>query len=247
MSFEPLLGKYIPLKTVVSYFSDQYDKSEGDQDRFWLLGLRGLVELHQDISGEPKTIRVPINPNMTATFPTDCLTWTKIGILNANGEVSTLKINNALTTYRDNNPNRISQLTADINDAATNLVNAPFYLNYYYNEGYYNLFGAGSGLVQYGECRVDDANQLVILPMDFKYSSIIFEYISSPERDQDFKVDIALQEAIISFIAWKLKLDSAQNYYAEVTKSRRRLNGKKVTLQGINQVIRESESMKLRS
>lgn len=247
MSFEPLLGKYVPLKMVVALFQDQYDKSDGDQDRYWLLGLRALVDLNFDISGEPVTFRIPVNANKTVNFPPSCLSWTKIGILNARGEVSTLKINNGLTTYKDVNPNRLSYLTPDIADSAYLLASAPFFLNYYYNDGYYNLFGAGSGLVQYGECRVDEKNGIVILPSDFRYDSILFECISSPEKDEDFKVPLSMQEAVISFIAWKLRLDSAQNYYAEVTKARRRQPGKKVTLQVINQVIRESEAQKLRS
>lgn len=247
MSTEPQLGKYVPLKMVVALFSDQYDKSEGDQDRFWLLGLRALVDLNFDISGEPKTVRLPVNGNKTVSFPTGCITWTKIGLLNNNGEVSTLKINSALTTLKDTNPNRLNYLTPDISDSALSLCGTPYFLNYYYNQGYYNLYGAGTGLIQYGSCRVDDANELVVLPPDFTYDSILFEYISSPQRDGDYTVLLALQEAIIAFIAWKMKLDTRENYYGEVTKARRRLPGKKVTLQGINQVIRESEAMKLRS
>lgn len=247
MSFEPLLGKYVPLKTVVSYFMDQYEKSEGDQDKYWILGLRGLVELHLDISGEPKTVRLPLNGNFTVNFPSDCITWTKIGILNEAGEVSTLKINSGLTTLKDTNPNRLNYLTPDINDSALALATAPFFANYYYDNGYFNLFGVGGGLIQYGECRVDDANQLIILSPQFRFDSILFEYISSPEKDEDYMIPLVLQEAVIAFIEWKAKLNTPQNFYGEAIKARRRLSGKKVTLQGINQVVRESETMKLRS
>lgn len=247
MSTEPQLGKYVPLKMVVALFSDQYDKSEGDQDRFWLLGLRALIQLNFDISAEPKTVRLPVNPNQTVNFPIDCLSWTKIGLLNSAGEMSTLKINNGLSTLKDNNPNRLAYLTPNINDSTSSLVNAPFFFNYWYNDGYYNLFGSDNGLVQYGECTVDEANELVVLPSDFRYDNIMFEYISSPLKDEDYKVQLALQEAIIAFIAWKLKLDTRDNYIAEAINARRRMPGKKVTLQTINQVVRESNGMKLRS
>lgn len=247
MSYEPLLSQYVPLKTVVSYYLDEKDKSQGDEDRCWILGLRGMVELHQDISAEPKTVRLPVNANKTVTYPPDCLSWSKVGLLNSNGEVVTLKINNGLTTYRDNNPNRIESLTPNINNSIGALGSTPLYLNYYYNDGYYNLFGVGGGLIQYGECRMDDANRVVVLPEGFKYQNIIFEYISSPERDTDYKIPLALQEAVIAFIAWKDKTGTRQDFYAAATSSRRRLKGKKVTLQGINQVIRESQGMKLRS
>jgi hypothetical protein len=241
------LGRYVELRSVVSYFSDQYDKSEGDQDKFWLLGLRGLMELNFDVTAEPKTVRLPVAGNKTVAFPSDLISWVKVGVLNNEGEISTLKINNALTTFKDNNPNRLSRLTADISDSILALGNSPTFFNYYFNGFCYNLFGVGGGLIQYGECRIDDGNDLIVLSPDFKYDTIFLEYISSPEKDSDYMVPMAFQEAIIAFIEWKLKLNTADNFYAEVVKGRRRWGKKKVTLQGINQVIRESESQKLRS
>jgi len=247
MSTEPQLGKYIPLKMVVAFFSDETDKSEGDQDRYWLLGLRALIELNYEIAAEPITYRLPLNGNFSVNFPVGCLSWTKIGILNNQGEISVLKINTGLTTWRDNNPNRLELLTPDINDSVSTLGNSTIWFNYYYNGGYCNLFGAGNGLVTYGSCTVDDVNELVVLPFDFQYDHIMFEGIFSPQRQEDYMVPLALNEAIIAFIKWHLKLGTVDDYTREVLKSRRRMPKKKVTLQTINQVIRESNGMKLRS
>lgn len=241
------IQSYIPLKTVVGYFLDQYDKSMGDFDKAWILAFRALVDLGFDIAFEPKTVRLPVNANKTVNFPSDCVSWTKIGVLNNVGEVSTLRINNALTTYKDTNPNRLSQLTPDVQNAVPMILGFPFFFNYYDNGLYYNLFGVGGGLIQYGSCRVDNKNRVVILEPDFIYSSIIFEYISSPEKDGDYAIQIQLQEAVIAFIAWKFRLDTDQNYYGRVIEGRRKLPGKKVTLQTINQVLREPNGMKLRS
>ena len=244
-SINQSVGMYTPLKTIVAYFLDEWNKSEGDQDQAWILAFRGLHKLNQQISAEPKTVRLPLLPNKTVQIPSDCISWSKIGLLNTHGEVCTLKINNGLTTFRDNNPNRLEDLTPNINNSidSGNLL----YLNYYYNQGYYNLFGVGGGLIQYGECRVDERNGVILMPSDFKYNDIIFEYISSPERDGDYIVPTVLQEAIIAFIAWKMKLAPREIFYAEAVEARRALPKKRVTLQSINQVIRESESMKLRS
>lgn len=247
MSIANNIGKYISLKSIVQYFLDEHDKSSGDQDKAWVLGLRALTELNIDISAEPLTVRLPVEGNKTVKFPSDCIQWTKIGLLNSAGEMSTLKINRGLTTYKDLSPNRIEKLTADINDSASNLSSSPVFMNYYDNNGYYNLFGVGNGLIQYGECRVDDKNGVVVLAPDFQYDSILFEYISAPQRNEEYQVETILQEAVIAFIMWKMKLGAAQQYYGEVVKARRRLPGKKVTLQGINQVLRESEGGKLRS
>lgn len=241
------IEQYVPLKQIVSYMVDETNESIGSFDRAWVLAFRGLVDMLFDVTAEAITVRLPLLGNKTVPFPSDYLSWIKIGVLNENGEVSTLKINNALTTFKDTNPNRIEKINGDINDAAPLLLGSPFYLNYYYNNTYQPLFGVGGGLIQYGECRVDDKNNLIVLPPDFRFESIILEYISSPQQNGDYTVPIIAQEAIIAFIKWKSKTGTREEYYAEKTNTRRRMPKKKVHLQSINQILRESEAQKLRS
>lgn len=236
----------VPLLTIVDYTLDECRKSDGDRDRYWILAFRALVDLLFDISAQAITFRLPVEPNMTVAFPPGCISWTKIGILNNNGEISTLKINNALTTWKDLNPNRLVDLTPDITDSLPTLIQSPFYLNYFYDGVYQPLFGVGGGLIQYGDMRVDEEHRVVILQPDFKYKQIMFECLYSPEKDGDYKVPLALQEVIIAFIKWKDKLGTYQEYIAAKIQARRRMPHKKVHLQSINQVIRESETMKLR-
>ncbi len=235
-----------PLLRIVDYTLDELKKSDGDRDRYWVLAFRAMVDLTYDISAQPITFRLPVNPNMTVNFPPGCISWTKIGILNNNGEISTLKVNNALTSWKDLNPNRLVDLTPDITDSLPTLIQSPFYLNYFYDGVYQPLFGVGGGLIQYGDIRVDEENRVVILQTDFKYPQILFECIYSPEKDGDYKVPTALREAIISFIKWKDKMGTREEYIADKINARRRMPKKKVVLQSINQVIRESETMKLR-
>lgn len=239
--------KYEPLKTVISYVLDQHDKSMGDFDKAWVLGFRALSDLNYNIAAEPKSLRIPVNGNKTVTLPPDYLSWSKIGVLNSNGEVSSLKINNGLSIFRDNNPNRISDLTSDVQDLLPTLTGNPFFFNYYYNGAYETLFGTGGGLIQFGECRVDERNNVIVLAPDFRFDSIILEYISSPQMDGDYLVDTALREAVIAFVEWKMKLGTEQSYYARAIEARRRLPGKKATLQNINQVIREATGFYLRA
>lgn len=238
---------YVPLKTVVSYFLDQYDKSMGDFDKAWVIAFRALVALGFSISFEPITVRLPVSANKTVKFPDDCISWTKVGVLNNVGEVSTLRINNALTTYKDTSPNRLSHLTPDVQNAVPMILGFPFFFNYYDNGLYYNLFGVGGGLIQYGSCRIDEKNRVVVLEPDFIYSSIIFEYISSPQKNGDYAIQIQLQEAVIAFLEWKFKLNTDQNFYARTIEARAMLPGKKVSLQSVNQVLREPNGMKLKS
>lgn len=238
---------YVPLKTIVSYTLDETDQSMGTFDKHWILAFRALVDMLFEVTAEPITLRLPVNGNKTVDFPSDYLMWTKIGILTDKGEVSTLRINNALTTFKDNNPNRLTQIKGDIDEGLPLLINSPFYVNYFYDGMYQPLFGVGGGLIQFGGCRVDENNKVVILEPDFKYTSIIFEYISSPQKNDDYTVPLTAQEAIIAFIKWKAKSGPRTEYYAAKVEARRRMPKKKVTLQGISQVLRESEAMKLRS
>lgn len=238
---------YTPLSTIVSYCLDANDKSEGDQDRMWLLGLRGLTDIGYEFSAQAVTYRLPLNGNKTVSFPVGCLSWTKIGLLNEHGETVTLKINNAFTKWRDLNPNRESLLTPDINNSITTMVSAPLFINYYYNGNYVNLFGVRNGLVQYGECIVDEENRVVILPPDFRYDHILFECMAAPQKQEDYMVLTALQEAVIAFIEWKMKIAPRELYIAAKVEARRRMPNKKVTLQQINQIVREANSMMLRS
>lgn len=236
-----------PLVTVVAYCMDANGRSDGDQDQAWLLGLRALTDLGYEFAGQITTVRLPKNANQTCSFPSGVLSWTKVGLLNENGQTVTIKVNNSFTKWRDLNPNRIELLTPDINNSIGALTAAPLFLNYYYNGNYANLFGVNNGLIQYGECRVDETNRVIILAPDFRYDHVMFEYLSAPQKQEDYMVPTALQEAVIAFIEWKLKLAPREMYIAAKTEARRRMPNKKVTLQQINQIVRESQGMKLRS
>lgn len=239
------INEYVPLKTIVSYTLDETDQSIGSFDRGWILAFRALVDIFLTISGEPISVRLPVSANKTVPFPADKISWSKIGVLNDNGEVCTIKINNALTTYKDNNPNRLSRLTSDVQNALPLLINNPFFINFFYNGTYQPLFGVGGGLIQYGSCTVYEKNNIIVLDPDFQYTHIILEYISSPEKNGDYTIPITCQEAVIAFIKWKSKLGTRDEYYAAKIEARRSMPKKKVHLQNINQVIRESNGMKL--
>ena len=87
----------------------------------------------------------------------------------------------------------------------------------------------------------------MVLSPNFQYDSILFEYIGAPQKKDDYIVPTAIQEAVIAFIEWKMKLAPREMYIAAKVEARRRMPGKRVTLQTLNQVLRESDGMKLKS
>jgi hypothetical protein len=242
------ITRYTPLKRIVSMFLDQQDKSIGDWDKCWLMAFRALSVMKFAATAEVKTVRLPVNGNLTVTLPSDYISWSKIGVMNNNGEIAALKINNQLTTFRDNNPNRLEALTPDVNNGF-GLSTFPYFVNYYGGNGYYcaPLFGLGSGLIQYSECRVDEKNGVIILAPDYPFPDLMLEYISCPERDEDYQIETCLVEAVIAFIEWKMKLNTEQNFYARFTEGRRSLPNKRVTLQELNQAIRQNTGFKIKA
>lgn len=243
------MGKFTPMTTVVSMFLDAHGRSYGDFRKTWVLAFRGLQKVMPQFAALPKSVRILIDGNKTAQLPTDYISWSKIGIMDSNGQFSSLKINNALSSLKDVNPNRLNYLTPDINTSISTLASAPFFFNLYGNGVFYNspMFGIGGGLIQYGECSVDEKNMIIKVPPDFKYSSIILEYISSPERDGEYVVESVLVEAIIAFIEWKTNLGQRQEFYACCTEARRTMPNKRVTLQNVNQIIRETGGQYLKA
>jgi hypothetical protein len=242
------IGKFTKLSTIVAYFIDAHGKSMKDFDKCWILAFRALTDLNYSIAALPKSVRLPVQPNMTVQLPDDCLMWSKIGVLDQDGRINTIKINNSLTTLRDENPNRLQYITPDVNTSLDSLFSAPFFFNYYNNGIFYNMFfGVQNGYLQFGECRIDEKERLIILGLNFKYNEILIEYVSAPEKDGDYVVDTVLQEAIIAFIEWKMKLEPRELYYAAATIARRSMPGKRVTMQTINEVLRSTTGMYLKA
>lgn len=242
------IEKYVKLSRVVAYFLREYKKSGGDRDDAWLLALRGYAFMGFNTNWEPITLRLPVLGNMTVQLPDDYINWSKIGILNASNEVSTLKVNRSLTTLKDTNPNRTSYLNPDTpNMDFGDLVLNPYFLNYYFGNWYTPLFGLGNGLVEYGSVVVDEVNKLIILGPGYPFNDLMLEYISAPERNGDFMVETCMQEALIAFMAWHMKLDTEANFYLRYQEGRRMLPKKRFTLQTLNQAIRSNHGYKVKN
>lgn len=243
------ISRYTKLKAIVSMFLDTVDKSVASFDKAWIMAFRGYQLCGFQCTWEPKTVRLPVLPNMTVPLPADYIMWSKIGVLNNSNEISCFKINNNLTTFRDNNPQRLEDLTPDVNNSFNYLFGFPYFLNYYGGAGYYYsvpYFGLGNGEITFGECRVDEQNGVIILPTTYAFPDIMLEYISSPQQDDDYAVESCMTEAIIAFIEWKMKLNTEANFYARLLESRRSLPNKRVSLQELNNAIRDSNGFKLK-
>jgi hypothetical protein len=233
------IQRYIPMKRICAMAVDACDKSGADFDRMWIFCFRALVDL-MGISDEPKSARLPVTDQKTVFLPGDYVSWRKVGIMCADGTVATLRQNNALSTFRDTNPGRLGSIAPAVGNNAI-----PYYLNYRFDGSYLHVFGTNSGLVQAGDCKVDEKNKLIVLSPSFPYADVMLEYICSPEQDSDYMVDIYLQESIIAFCEWKMKMGTEQSYYNRIREARRRIDP--IRLQIINQAIRQNHGWKLKA
>lgn len=196
------IEKYVKLSDCVNMYIDESKQTSREFRRLWVLAFRGLTDIGLDVSWSPKSIVIDVNANQTATLPVDFMDWARVGIFNSFGELSTLKYNDQLTTYKSIHPDRIGKIQSP-NGGSPNYEQYPYWWGGWEDGGYEQYFGAGSGLVQAGDFKVDAANGVIVLSADFQYNQIVLEYLSSPVMDDDYSIDIKCQEALIAWLAWK--------------------------------------------
>ena len=73
---------------------------------------------------------------------------------------------------------------------------------------------------------MDETNRVIIMPPNFQYDHVMFEFISAPQKTDDYLVLTSMQEAVIAFIEWKMKIAPRELYYAAAIIARRRMPNK---------------------
>lgn len=248
------IERMVKLSDCVNMYIDESRQSSKDFRRLWVLAFRGLTDIGLDVSWSPKTTLIDINANLTANVPIDFIDWVRVGVFNSFGEIATLRVNEELTTYKDNNPNRISDIQSQVGQDA-NYLQYPYWWGGWDDNGYEHYFGAGSSLIQAGECKFDRNNNIIILDPYFAYTQIVLQYIASPIMDDDYAIDLKCQEALIAWLRWKdvqslpsnrmVNISEKQlrqrEYYAQKKLSRKRI--KPFRMQISEQYSREAERL----
>ncbi len=257
MDQENAIRKNVKLSDCVNMYIDESRQTSKEFRRLWALAFRGLTDIGLDVSWNAKQLLIDVNSNLTATLPIDYINWVRVGVFNSYGELATLRVNEQLTTYKDNNSNRVSDINSDLG-TATNYLQYPYWLGAWDDTGYEHGFGAGSRLIQAGECRVDSDNGVIILNTDFNLAQVVLEYISSPMMDDDYATDLQCQEALIAWLRWKdvqslpssrmvnisEKTMRQKEYYNQKKLARKRV--KPFRLQTAEQYFREGERLAIK-
>jgi len=201
------MAQHQPYITVDSYITDYLNESDSSINRYfkiWHIAFRGMEILGLDFFYRVQSVKLPVNANFTVTLTADYLNWSKVGILNDNGAIITLRENTNMTTYADLLPDRIEK-TNDPDSLW--LQNGQGIWNNFWNGGYgtANVFGVPSGEPFVGEFKVDIENGVIILNQNFQRDYIMLEYVSSPVEGQDYYLPVQFREALIAWIWWKDK------------------------------------------
>lgn len=195
-------AQWVGLSEIIYQYIDQAKLTNAEYRRLWTIGVRGVEEMGLDVSSTPKTVKLMVKANKTVDLPSDYIGVSKVGVLNADGEVATLRRSPNMTAYAIDLSDRLTKNT-DQTDVETFRLQDLAYVNYYDGARYVNIFGAGSLLNAAGTYDISEDEGILYLNNDFPLAYIIMEYFSSPADDVDYKIPVQIKEAVLSFIAWR--------------------------------------------
>jgi len=196
---------FISLDSIINDYLQESEQSIHKYAKCYHLGYRGMETLGLDFFYAVRTQKLPVLSNKTVPLPLDCIKYTKIGVLNGNGEIVPLKYNNDLTTFGALNPNR--QAVSEDNIIFTNIYSpsSPTFFNYWYDGCFSNIYGVPSGGINVGSFKVDESQGVILLNEDYLFDYLMVEYVASPQPDTQHYVPVQFREAIISYLWWKDK------------------------------------------
>jgi hypothetical protein len=247
-------AQWVELAEIIYQYIDQAKMNSSEFRRLWPIAVRGVEEVGLDVFLTAKTEKLMVNANKTVDLPSDYIGFSKVGVLNPDGEVSTLRKNNNLTSYKIDQSDR---LTSNYDGTSGNnyRLQDMAYVNYYDGARYVNVFGAGAKLNTMGTFDIDEEKCILYLDNEFGFDYVILEYFSSPADDPNYKIPIQVKEAVLSYIAWKdieflptgrrVTLGDKQlrrkEFYNEKRKANMRINP--VTPWDANEVIRLGQKL----
>ena len=251
----------VPLSQVIKDFiitldGDDYASNASDS-AIRNFALRGIREIGFDLSKKVKSLKLNINTeNNTVELPDDFVDLVKVGIVDSDGIVRVFGQNkniNQSRAYADGDGEAVYTVSSatdtdgdgvyDRVDDKTSTINTPgetdnldYYIfeNYLYQGGYGRLYGVGGGNLA-GDYRLNlDQNRLEV-ETNSGYSQIVMEYVADEARAADPSVHVYIEEALRSYIYYKIierkasvpaneKARARSEYYNERRKANARMS-----------------------
>ena len=249
---------YIDINKVVNDFIVTMDGddfvSQASDNAIRSFALRGVRDMGFDILKVVRSIKLPVESNDTVTLPDDYVEWTKIGTVGSDGIVYVMGENKNINmsqkyseidgdkydTDGDGLYEREDSKTATANGSPmsdsgiTDGMNSYLFRNYIHGSDAGRLYGIGGGHY-YGEFRINTDQNRVELKTNNNISEIVMEYVADEARSSNPRVHIFAEEALRSYIYYKLierkssvpvgeKQRARQEYYNERRLANARIN-----------------------
>lgn len=200
------------LRKIVGQFLMSADQSSHQFVRLFEIGKFGLeTEFNLDITGTFKTVILDVMANKNVKLPCDYISYKKIGLLNAKGEVVTLKRNDQLSKLQTNNTSGV-KVTGTTEGLYS--YNDLYYNNYFLNGTSWKLFGANSGTPNRGEYTVDKRNGVIRLDANFHGTQLVLEYLCDgyEEGEDDYFVDVRAAKCMMAYLRWQDAIDQRKKF-----------------------------------
>lgn len=194
--------QWITVDSVVNRYLDRSEQSNHKYYKCWHLAFEGMQKLGIDFFYSVKAVKLPINANLTVTLPADYLNYSKIGVLNQQGEIIPMGVNNTLTTAFDLQPTRLQQ-TQDQTIPTQEQANGAGWYNYWNGYTMSTIYGIPSGAPFIGSFKIDNANGVIVLDEYFSYPYLMLEYIASPKEGEEYYLPEQFDVALMWYIAWQ--------------------------------------------
>lgn len=264
---------YIQLDQVINDFiitldTDDY-VSYAPDTTIRSFALRGIREMGFDMNKVVRSLKLSVESNNTVTLPDDYVDWTKVGVVGTDGLVYVLGENKNLNMSQaydlDSNGDpqdadsdgffdRVDSKSATnsgspASDAGiADGMESYIFRNFIHENNQGRLYGIGGGNY-YGEFRVNlDQNRLE-MKSNSSISEVVIEYVADEARSVNPRVHVYAEEALRSYIYYKLierkaavpaneKARARQEYYNERRKANARM--KSFTKEELLKTIRKN-------
>jgi len=209
--------------------------------------LRGIREMGFDMLKRVRSVKLSVNSNDTVTLPDDYVDLVKIGVVKSDGLVYVFGENkninysqkydsdaagNFIDSDGDGIYDRVEAKTGGTSSGVFGDDDYVVFSNYIYQNNIGQIYGLGGGYYE-GEYRLNhDQNRIELSGV--QHSEVVIEYIADEARSVSPTVQVEAEEALRSYIYYKLierkssvpmgeKARARQEYYNERRKANARL------------------------
>ena len=193
---------WIPLTDCITAYMNESEQSNHKEFKLTHLAFEAMDELGLDVFYSIKSVKLPVNANLTVSLPANCLKVSKVGVFNQQGAVIPLSNNNNLSTAFDLQPTRLAQ-TQDASIVTIEQQTGTGWYNYWNGYTLGTLYGVPSGAPFVGSYKIDNANGCIVLSESFSYDYVVLEYVPSPDESGEYYVPIQFKGAIVAYLAWR--------------------------------------------